>query len=176
MEYRELKKEELPRLREVDRTEVVDKIYYQEEGRIVLKDEHYEIPYDWWVKHVENDILPRLNSISDKGGIFFGAFENDKMVGLAGLENEFIGLEKDQLNMVILHVSNPYRKKGVASHLMEMVKDRAKEMGARRLYISATPSENTVNFYLNRGCKVTKEVDKRLLELEPDDIHMELEL
>jgi N-acetylglutamate synthase-like GNAT family acetyltransferase len=176
MEYRELKKEELPRLREVDRTEVVDRVYHYEEGKIVLKDEHYDIPYDWWVKHVEKDILPRLKSIADKGGIFFGAFENDKMVGLAGLENEFIGKEKDQMNMVILHVSNPYRRKGVAIHLMGIVKDKAKEMGAKRLYISATPSENTVNFYLNRGCRVTNEVDKKLLELEPDDIHMELEI
>jgi GNAT superfamily N-acetyltransferase len=120
MEYRELKKEELPRLREVDRTEVVDRVYHYEEGKIVLKDEHYEIPYDWWVKH--------------------------------------------------------YRRKGVAIHLMGIVKDKAKEMGAKRLYISATPSENTVNFYLNRGCRVTNEVDKKLLELEPDDIHMELDI
>lgn len=176
MEYRELKKDELPRLREVDRSEVIDKIYYYREGELVLKDEHYDVSYDYWVKHSENDILPRLKGIYDSGGKFFGAFDGPKMVGLAGLENEFIGKKRDQLNMVILHVGNAHRKKGVGEHLMNLVIDKAREMGAKKLYVSATPSENTVHFYLNRGCKVTNDVDKKLFELEPDDIHMELEL
>jgi len=51
---------------------------------------------------------------------------------------------------------------------------KARELGARRLYISATPSENTVRFYLRRGCRVTDEVDAALFDLEPDDIHLEL--
>jgi hypothetical protein len=46
-------------------------------------------------------------------------------------------------------------------------------MGARRLYISATPSENTVGFYTHLGCVITREVDPALFELEPEDIHLE---
>ena len=46
-------------------------------------------------------------------------------------------------------------------------------MNARKLYISATPSENTINFYLNIGCIITREVDQALFELEPEDIHLE---
>ena len=46
-------------------------------------------------------------------------------------------------------------------------------MNARKLYISATPSENTINFYRNLGCIVTEDVDQALFELEPEDIHME---
>jgi len=50
---------------------------------------------------------------------------------------------------------------------------KAKELGAKRLYISATPSENTVNFYRYLGCVVTGEIDQELFDLEPDDIHLE---
>lgn len=39
--------------------------------------------------------------------------------------------------------------------------------------ISATPSENTVNFYRNLGCEVTSEIVPELFELEPEDIHLE---
>jgi hypothetical protein len=41
------------------------------------------------------------------------------------------------------------------------------------MYISATPSENTVNFYQYLGCVLTEEVDAELFELEPEDIHLE---
>jgi hypothetical protein len=52
----------------------------------------------------------------------------------------------------------------------------APERGAHRLYISATPSENTVNFYVRLGCTVAKEPDSDLSELEPEDIHLEFEV
>jgi hypothetical protein len=40
-------------------------------------------------------------------------------------------------------------------------------MGARRMYISTTPSKNTVNFYLSLGCTVTLEPDPKLRRLNP---------
>ncbi len=53
---------------------------------------------------------------------------------------------------------------------------KASELGARRLYISSTASENTVRFYLRRGCRVTDDVDAALFELEPEDIHLEFDI
>ena len=46
------------------------------------------------------------------------------------------------------------------------------EAGATALYVSATPTQNTVDFYLNRGCVLAPEPDPRLLAAEPDDIHL----
>ena len=40
------------------------------------------------------------------------------------------------------------------------------------MYISATPSEHTINFYLRQGCVVASEVDPELFALEPEDIHL----
>ena len=49
---------------------------------------------------------------------------------------------------------------------------KARELGAGSLYVSATPSENTVDYYRHLGCVVTREVDPELYALEPEDIHL----
>lgn len=92
------------------------------------------------------------------------------------MDNEFIGRNKDQLNLTGLWVSKQYRKMGIGKALVELVKNKAREMGARKLYVSATPSQNTVKFYMNRGFRLAKEINEKLFELEPEDIHMTFSL
>ena len=46
----------------------------------------------------------------------------------------------------------------------------ASEAGANALYVSATPTDNTEAFYLNRGCVLAPEPDPRLLAA--GDIHL----
>jgi hypothetical protein len=41
----------------------------------------------------------------DQGGMSWGALENDKLVGIAILESQFIGSESDTLQLKFLHVS-----------------------------------------------------------------------
>jgi hypothetical protein len=40
------------------------------------------------------------------------------------------------------------------------------------LYISAAPTENTVNFYLRRGSLLAATPEPDLFALEPKDIHL----
>lgn len=56
------------------------------------------------------------------------------------------------------------------------MRQRAREMGARRLYVSSSPTANTVTCYRGVGFERASEVDRELHELEPDDIHMDMEL
>ena len=176
MEYRQLSKEEISFLKEIDRSEIIEKIYYFRDGQLVLEDEFHDVKYDWWVKKVNEKMIPSWKKGYDNGVRFFGAFDGSKIVGIGGLGSEFFGKNNDQLNVWGLFVHIDYRKRGIATQLMELIKNKARERGARKLYISSVPSENTVNFYLGIGCKVTDDVDKELFELEPEDIHMELEL
>jgi N-acetylglutamate synthase-like GNAT family acetyltransferase len=60
--------------------------------------------------------------------------------------------------------------------LFEKAVAKARELGARRLYISSTPSENTVRFYLLRGARLADDLDAALFELEPEDIHLEFDI
>jgi len=48
--------------------------------------------------------------------------------------------------------------------------------GARRLYVSATPSGSAVGFYPEPRVRADRRAEPELFALEPDDIHMILEL
>jgi hypothetical protein len=52
----------------------------------------------------------------------------------------------------------------------------AKADGAQTLYVSARPSESAVRFYLSQGFQLTDNPHPRLLALEPEDIHMVMQL
>jgi hypothetical protein len=59
---------------------------------------------------------------------------------------------------------------------MRKVCEIAREAGSQRMYISSTPSSSAVGFYIAQGCKLAEEVDPELYALEPDDIHLILDL
>ena len=171
MHIRKLTRDEVALIWTIDRAEVIDNVYYHEGGRLVLKPEHYDMK-GWPPGQPEHD-SPAMFDCFDRGGIFYGAFDDGKLVGVAVLDNQFIGRGGDQLQLVFLHVSHDYRKTGLGRELFEKAAERARELGAKRLYVSSTPAENTVHFYLHLGCRVTKDVDAKLFELEPEDIHLE---
>jgi hypothetical protein len=54
--------------------------------------------------------------------------------------------------------------------------DAARREGARRVYVSATPSGSAVGFYRSQGFALTRDPVPELLALEPEDIHMIKEL
>ncbi len=174
MEIRELGRDEVEMLWTIDRAEVIDRIYHHEGGALVLRPERYDMR-GWPPGEPERDQVILLDC-HDQGGTFYGAFEDETLVGAAVLESRFIGRQRDQLQLKFLHVGRAHRRTGLGRTLFERAVARARALGARRLYVSATPSENTVHFYLRRGCRVTDDVDAALFELEPDDIHLEYEI
>jgi predicted N-acetyltransferase YhbS len=174
MVIRVLTREQVENIWAIDRREVIDHVYYFEDGRRVLKPEHYDL--QGWPPGEPDKYTPILHDCFDRGGTFYGAFEGSKRVGVAVLESRFMGRRKDQLQLTFLHVSHSYRKTGLGRRLFEKAAEKARALNARKLYISATPSENTVSFYLHLGCIVTQEVDPQLFALEPDDVHMEYDL
>ena len=171
MPIRELQREEIEKIWTIDRSEVIENIYYIRNGTLNLQPEYYNL--QGWPPGQREQYLPILLDCFDRGGTFYGAFQNDALSGVVVLDNEFIGPNQDQLQLKFLHISKAYRKQGLGEALFNKAAARAQTMNARKLYISATPSENTINFYLNLGCVVTREVDQALFELEPEDIHLE---
>lgn len=171
---RELARSELPRLWSIDRSEVILRLYRYEGGVLVGYDEHHDVK-GWPPDELERDGLLLLDCFQ-RGGTVYGAFEGDVLVGAAALESRFIGRARDRLQLKFLHVSRRHRRSGVGRALFETAVTRARQLGARCLYVSATPSENTVRFYLRRGCRLARELDPDLWALEPQDIHLELEI
>lgn len=174
MNIRNLTRSEIPLVWTIDRAETIENIYYLREGKLALEPEHYEM--HGWPPGESEDYTPVLLDCFDHGGHFWGAFEGERLIGVVVLENRFIGSGKDTLQMTFLHVSKYFRKKGFGRELFQLAEEKARELGARKMYISATPSENTVDFYLNLGCELAEEIDPELFELEPEDIHLEYQL
>jgi predicted N-acetyltransferase YhbS len=167
---RELTRAEVERVWEIDRREVIERVVHLQEGRLILEAAFFDM--QGWPPGEAALYTPLLLDCHDRGGCFYGAFDGDALAGVAILESRFIGSRVDQLQLKFLHVGKPYRRTGLGKALFECVAQRAKEMGAKQLYISATPSENTIGFYLHLGCALAVEIDPELFALEPEDIHL----
>lgn len=174
LDYRLLEKSELKLLSEIDRKEVVNEVYYFKNNNLEIVNEFYNI--ESWILEELQDYINRLEDIYDRNGTIYGAFDNNTIVGLGALESKFIDKNDDQLKLDMLYISSNYRKKGIGKNLVNLLCKKARELGAKSLYISATPFKNTVNFYFAIGAKLASEINKELYELEPYDIHMVLEL
>ena len=97
-------------------------------------------------------------------------------MAVAILDNRPIGPRGEHLQLDFLHVSRDYRGTGLGKRLFQLSKMAASARGARYLYISATPSQQTIDFYIRQRCRMISEPDPALLALEPLDIHMECPL
>ncbi|MFC1573249.1 GNAT family N-acetyltransferase [Candidatus Eisenbacteria bacterium] len=174
MDFRELTRDEVTSIWKIDRAEVVRGIYHLEGGGLVLKSEFFDAK--GWPPGEEDQYGPVLLDCFDRGGTFHAAFDGDKLAATAVLESRFIGSRQDQLQLVFMHVDKKYRGTGLGGSLFKQAVQTARRKGARQLYISATPSENTIDFYRHLGCVVATEIDKELFKLEPEDIHLEYRL
>ncbi len=168
---RELARAEVYRLWEIDRREVIENIYYLESGGLVLKPEYYDM--HGWPPGEAELYTPLLLDCFDRGGWFYALFDDDRLIAAVVLENKFIGPRKDLLQLKALHVSSSYRDQGLGRQLFELAKSKARAQGAKGLYISATPSEHTINFYMRLGCTLASSLDPELFALEHEDIHLE---
>jgi predicted N-acetyltransferase YhbS len=168
---RELRRDEIELVWNIDRRESIANIYELENGRLVLRPHNFEVP--GWPPGEREKYGPILTNCFDRGGWFYGVFEDACPVGVAVLDTTFLGKTRTRLQLKFLHVDRSYRHRGLGKELFELAASVARQRGAKSLYVSATPSENTINFYHRRGCFVTPEPDPKLYELEPDDIHLE---
>jgi len=171
MIIRLLEREEVPWVWQIDRQEVIHNIYHWRDGQLVLVPEYFEV--QGWPPGEAEHFTPILFDCFDRGGTFWGAFENGNIVGTAVLEGKFIGSNNDTLQLKFLHVSHRLRRQGLGKNLFHLAVERAGTLGAKKLYISATPSENTINFYTGLGCVPAAGIDPDLFALEPEDIHLE---
>jgi ribosomal protein S18 acetylase RimI-like enzyme len=109
------------------------------------------------------------SSVVARGGVLVGAFDAERTVGLAIVDPAF---EPLLAWLAFLHVSRPDRRRGAAQALWDVAVDIAVANGAESIYVSATPTESAVGFYLRQGCRLADPVHRDLLAAEPEDIHL----
>jgi predicted N-acetyltransferase YhbS len=170
MEFRPLRRDEIELIWTIDRREFIAGSYRVQAGELVLMPVEIDVP-GWPADTLL--MTPLLYECHDRGGQFFAAFEGDQMAGLAVLDTVWRGERHDLLQLEFMHVGRDHRGNGLGTRLFEQARAAARSCGAVGMYISATPSENTVHFYQGRGAMLISTPDLELFAKEPEDIHLE---
>jgi len=171
LEMRPLAPEELSRAIEIDVTEDGTTILEQRGVQLGVRPETWSRrprSAEGWAEFERH-----WRAFLPDGGMAIGAFDGGRLVGIATLRR---GIRPGMDQLEALFVDRAHRRQGIASRLIDGIEAAAREGGARSLYVSATPSESAVGCYLSRGFVPTDEPVPELLELEPEDVHMVLDL
>jgi GNAT superfamily N-acetyltransferase len=174
VEYRELSRDEASRLGSIDRAEHVDAVYRMRDGKLALEESGEEV--SGWEPEELTAYVARLKDLIDTGGMALGAWKGDRLIGLASLDPRPVGGDPARMKLDMLYVSAGHRGHGIARRLVEQVAARARSMGAGALYISATPTRNTVDVYRRLGAEPLASPDPALFRNEPEDVHLLLRL
>ena len=162
---------ELARIAEMDRSERITQQYKQRGETLDLIDVDIDAPR--WGAPGEATIEHRIDEwtrLITEGGILLGAFDGDQLIGFAVYMR---ASPETPARLAVLHVTNPWRRHGVGRELTAEVVRLARTEGVQRLYVSATPTRGTVDFYTSQGFVPLATPNERLFALEPEDVHME---
>jgi GNAT superfamily N-acetyltransferase len=163
---------ELNRLGEIDRTERIESIYIQRGAELEESAQTFDVP-PWSPTgshaHSVPDQIGFLEHHASRGASIFGAFDGERLVGI-GLVTPHIRPGVAQL--AYLHVGNGYRGRGIGRRLAEEMENVARRLGDWEIVVSATPTVNTVRFYMSCGFAPMAEPLPELFEQEPEDVHL----
>lgn len=172
MDIRRLPPSDIGRIAEIDRSERVTVAYAVEDGELAASPVDWNVP-NWSQsgsgEHSVQQLVDTWAPLLARGGLLLGAFDGDAMVGLAVVEPEF---EPDMTWLALLHVTQAYRRRGVATALWAETERIARNSGSSSIYVSATRSGSAVGFYTSKGCVLAVPPHHQLYEMEPEDIHL----
>ena len=172
VEFRWLARVELSRVADIDRTERIDLIYEQRGTELEERRGNWSSPAWDPHGHGEHSVEAQRHALEhyvDTGGIALGAFSKGRLVGIGVVVPH---LRPGIAQLAFLHVSEAFRATGIGRRLSDELDLIARDAGDTEIVVSATPSENTVRFYLNRGYELMARPLPELYELEPEDVHM----
>lgn len=175
IEFKKLDKDELTvdLFSSFNRYQEVNKCWRKENGEWVLKDIQFN---EQWGIDDFNYLVKCLQNTVMTGGVVFGAFHNNVLVGFASIENQLFGSENEYIQLSSIHISFESRGMRIGKKLFSIMCEKAREEGAKKLYISAHSSEETQAFYKALGCVEAKEYNAKLVAEEPCDCQLEYSL
>lgn len=83
-EERLLRRDEIPLVWEIDRSEVIEHLYSVEAGQLVLRPEFYDMR--GWPEGEAEHYTPILLDCFDRGGWFLGLFDQGRLIGAVVLD------------------------------------------------------------------------------------------
>jgi ribosomal protein S18 acetylase RimI-like enzyme len=173
MQVRRLRAEDVSRVAAIDRSEHVELQYQVIDGQLQqVSAAISEVPA-WDLAgpgpHTVAAKIEFCRSVLARGGALLGACAAEQTIGLAIIHPTF---EPPLAWLAFLHVSRPHRRRGAAQALWAAAVEISIAAGAESIYVSATPTESAVGFYLRQGCRLAQPVHPDLFAAEPEDIHL----
>ena len=146
-----------------NRQQNITRIYVRKGEKYVLEEQLGVM--DWSIdkkREVAHDLV-------DSNYISYLALEGDQIVGFMSLVKELVS---ERMILDLIQVDMNFRGLGIGQSLWEKAVEEACLNGARELYISACPSEETINFYRAMGADVTDNPIISIANEEPDDLQL----
>lgn len=144
--YREVIPADLDRLGDIDRSERIESIYVQEGSRLETREGDFSAP-PWRAKgesgHSVDAQRRECGRYLAAGGRGLVALAEKRLVG--------IGVMKPHVRPGVAQLAYGYRGRGIGGHLADELETFARAEGDTSMVVSATPSLNTVRFYLGQG-------------------------
>ncbi|MGN1341442.1 MAG: GNAT family N-acetyltransferase [Oscillospiraceae bacterium] len=130
---------------------------------------------DWDIAKRRSIAGEILSCIKDSG-FAYGAFSGGVVVGYICVSDKRFGSEGQYIELTLFHVSEPFRRMGIGQELFRLACAQARKLGAKKLYISAHSSKESIYAYRRFGCVEAEEINHEIAENEPYDIQMEYRL
>lgn len=155
-----------------DRYQEVTQCWRRDASEWILKDVLYTRQWD---ENKKAWAIGYFSWLLEQGGIIMGAFDEHKLIGFAAIDGKLFGSQDQYVNLNLLIVSYGYRNKGIGGRLFVAISEKAIDLYAKKLYISAHSSKDSIAFYKRMGCKDAQEIIPDLID-EPFDLQLEYDL
>ena len=172
VEFKRLPRFRAVERRRIDRTERIDLIYEQHGTELKERRGNWNSPAWDAHGHGANSVAAHPQALEhylDAGGLILGAFSKGQPVGIVMVVPH---LRPKIAQLTFLHVSAAFRAMGIGRRLSDELDRIARDAGDTEIVVSATPTQNTVRFYMSRAYELTAQPLPELYELEPEDVHM----
>ena len=148
------------------RYQKVERCWRKDDNKWVLKDNPY---IEDWNNEKKQQIINELFICKQQGGSVLGTFYDNKLIGFSSIGSTMFGKVKQYVELIFIQISQEYRNNGIGKKLFFLTVEKAKEKGAKKLYISAHSSEESQAFYRSVGCVDAQEINIQIAENEPFD-------
>ena len=156
-----------------DRYKESQRNWYKEDGQWVLTDELF---IEDWSDEKKIQVIDGLKVCIENGGCALGVYHQDKLIGFASVHAERFGTTNQYAELNKMHISNGFRGQGIGKRLFREICEKARQAGVKKLYISASPAEDSMAFYRKLGCADACEINQELQDKEPFDYQLEYDL
>lgn len=172
VEIRTVSRDELSRVGEIHRAERIEVLFEQHGTELIARHGNWDAP-DWYIdRESDHSVDAQIRAVEhylDEGGAALGAFSDERLVGIGVVVPH---LRPGIAQLAFLHVSSEARATGIGGRLCDELETMARRESDTEMVVTATPSENTVRFYLGRGFLPMEHPLPELFALEPEDVHM----